>query len=612
MCGIVGYCGVKNTSEILLGGLRRLEYRGYDSSGIAVSGENSIIVVRRVGKLNNLTEAVAESSLATDNKASFGIGHTRWATHGEVSEENSHPHTDCTGKIAVVHNGIIENFSGLKDRLIANGHKFKSQTDSEVIAHLLEEAWNGDLNAAIHAVLPMLRGTYGIIAMHADAPGVLVGARCGSPLVLGIGDNEMFLASDPGALTRHAKKVVYLDDGEIVSITADGFNITDGKNRDIKKTADNIEFRNDDFEKGDFPHFMLKEIFEQPESIKRGTTGRLDLAASTGKLGGLNMTEDELRAIRRVVIVGAGTSYFAGCIGANFLESMAGVPARAELASEICYKNIIVEPDSMYFVVSQSGETADTLIALRELKRKGARVLGICNAVGSTIARETDGGVYIHSGPEIAVASTKAFTSQITAFAIFAAIMARLREMTSVQGDAFIKAFSAIPALIKETLELDSTIAKLAEKYCNYPNFIFLGRGICLPVAREGALKLKEISYIHAEGIGAGELKHGTISLISEAMPSMFLVPNDGLREKNISSMKEVKARKGRVIAICTAGDTEARDIADDVIEVPETLPILAPFLMIIPLQLFAYHSALKLGRDVDQPRNLAKSVTVE
>jgi len=429
---------------------------------------------------------------------------------------------------------------------------------------------------------------------------------------MGIGKDEMFLASDASAIASHAQNVVYLDDGEIISISETGFSITDADNNDIKKPINDMEFENDDFEKNGFPHFMLKEIFEQTESISRGMAGRLDLAAATGKLGGLNMNENQLRAVRRVVIVGAGTSYFAGCIGANFLESMAGIPARAESASEIAYKDIIIEPDTLYFVVSQSGETADTLIALRELKRKGARVLGVCNAVGSTIARETDGGVYIHSGPEIAVASTKAFTSQITTFAIFALIMARLRNMTSVQGEAFIKAFQAIPSQIKEVLEQDSAILALAKKYCGYPNFIFLGRGVCLAAAYEGALKLKEISYIHAEGVGAGDLKHGPISLISEQMPSLFLVPNDGLRQKNISNIKEVKARCGKVIAICTRGDNEIAETVDDVIEVPETWPILSPFLMIIPLQLFAYHCAVLLGRDVDQPRNLAKSVTVE
>ncbi|MDR1826465.1 MAG: glutamine--fructose-6-phosphate transaminase (isomerizing) [Rickettsiales bacterium] len=615
MCGIIGYCGRRNTREVLLAGLKRLEYRGYDSSGIAVGikdgvSDASLAVVRRVGKLNNLFDAVAKTDWMHD--AGFGIGHTRWATHGEVSEANSHPHTDCTGKIAIVHNGIIENYQRLKDRLSAAGHKFKSETDSEVIAHLLEESWDGDLVTSMQTILPMLRGTYGIIAMHSSAPGALCGVRNGSPLVLGIGKGETFLASDVGALAGHAESVVYLDDGEIVSMNADGFNIIGKDFNAVEKKRHVVDVDDADFEKNGFAHFMLKEIFEQPESIARGMAGRLDIAGATGKLGGLNMDDDALRAIHRVIIIGAGTSYFAAGIGAHLLGSVAGVSARAELSSEVVCGDVVVEPRTLYFAVSQSGETADTLSALRELKRKGARVLGICNTVGSTIARETDGGVYIHSGPEIAVASTKAFTSQITILAIFTLIMARLRSMTDAQGKEFICALRSIPGKIREILSKDPEIKALAEKYSKRSNFMFLGRGICLPAAYEGALKLKEISYIHAEGIAAGELKHGPISLIDEKMPCLFLVPNDAFIEKNISNMKEVKARKGKIIAVSTVGNPDVATVADDVIEVPQIMPVLAPFLMIIPIQLFAYHSAVLLGRDVDQPRNLAKSVTVE
>lgn len=607
MCGIVGYCGPRSVSEVLIEGLKRLEYRGYDSAGICVGEKNGLKVIKRVGKLKNLAEALPEKPFGKN-----GIAHTRWATHGGVTEENAHPHMDCAGKIAVVHNGIIENYQQLKDKLAAAGHTFKSQTDTEVIVHLIEDAFEGDLTKAVKKVLPMLKGTYGIIVMHADTPDVLVGARNGSPLILGVGEKEMFLASDVSALVSYTKQVVYINDREIITITPNGFSITDIENNNIQKDVNTVDFETGGFEKNGFAHFMLKEIFEQPESIKRGMAGRLNPSESTGKLGGLNMTNAQLLNIERVVIVGSGTSYFAGAVGAYLLETIARVPARVELSSEICYKNIIVEKNTLYFVVSQSGETADTLFALRELKRKGAHVLGICNAVGSTIARETDGGVYIHSGPEIAVASTKAFTSQLTAFAIFTLIMARIRNMSVGEGNAFIEAFNRIPVLIQEILETDGKIKKLAEKYHTYTNFMFMGRGICYPVAMEGALKLKEISYIHAEGIGAGELKHGSIALVNEQMPSMFLVPEDGLREKNISNMKEVKARHGKIIAVCVKGDKDVAGVADDVIEVPETIPALYPFLMVVPMQLFAYHCALLLKRDVDQPRNLAKSVTVE
>jgi len=610
MCGIIGYCGPRDTKEILLAGLKRLEYRGYDSSGIAVGTKSGVVVVRRAGRLDKLEAAVAETA-ALDG-AGYGIGHTRWATHGGVSEANSHPHADCAGKIAIVHNGIIENYQRLKDRLIAAGHVFRSETDSEVIAHLLEEHWNGDLTEAMQSVLPLLRGTYGIIAMHVDAPGVLCGARRGSPLIIGVGHGETFLASDVGAIAGRAEGVVYLNDGEIAAISDNGFDIVSGDSVGVERRAAGIELGDSDFEKNGFPHFMLKEIFEQPESVARAMAGRLDDGAATGKLGGLNMDDDALRAVKRVVIIGAGTSYFAGRIGAHFLESLAGVPAEAELSSEMAYRDMLVDPNALYFAVSQSGETADTLIALRELKRKGAKVMGICNAVGSTIARETDGGVYIHSGPEIAVASTKAFTSQITVFALFALIMARLRGMSDVKGQEFVAALRSLPDKMRQTLALDSNMKSLAEKYSSCQNFMYLGRGLCAAAACEGALKLKEISYIHAEGMAAGELKHGPISLVTGDMPSLFLIPDDGLADKNISSMKEVKARGGKVIAIASAGLPGVAAVADDVVEVPPALSVLAPFLMIIPMQLFAYHMAVILGRDVDRPRNLAKSVTVE
>ena len=607
MCGIFGYCGGKKASEILIEGLKRLEYRGYDSSGICVGNGSKFSVYKRVGKIKVLADSLPEESFGHN-----GIAHTRWATHGGVTEANAHPHTDCNEKIAIVHNGIIENYQQLKDKLSAKGHKFKSETDSEVIAHLIEEVFDGDLTKAVKQVLPMLKGTYGLIAMHVDCPDVLVGARNGSPLILGIGNNEMFLASDVNAMVAYTKQVVYLNDKEIVTVTPDGFTTSDVQDNTIHKDITTVEMDGESFDKQGYDHFMMKEIAEQTEAIKRGMVGRLNVDEATGHLGGLNMGNAQLLDVERIVLVAAGTSYYAGMTASYLIENLVRIPAHVELASELRYKNIIVEKNTLYFVISQSGETADTLFALRELQRKGAHVLGICNAVGSTIARETDGGVYIHSGPEIAVASTKAFTSQLTALYIFTLLMARIRHLSFEQGREFINAFNELPALIEEILSADDKIEQIADKYYKSQNFMFMGRGINYPVAMEGALKLKEISYIHAEGFGAGELKHGPIALINEQTPSFFLVPDDALRDKNISNMKEVKARGGKIIAVCTKGDDEVKEIADDVIEVPKIMPCFYPFLLVVPLQLFAYHCAVKLGRDVDQPRNLAKSVTVE
>ena len=587
--------------------MKRLEYRGYDSSGICVLDGKKFSVYKRVGKINVLSDALPEKPFGHN-----GIAHTRWATHGGVTESNAHPHTDCSGKIAIVHNGIIENYQQLKEKLITKGHKFKSETDSEVIAHLIEEVFDGDLTEAVKQVLPMLKGTYGLIVMHTDCPDILVGARNGSPLIMGIGNGEIFLASDVNAMVAYTKQVVYLNDKEIVTVTPTGFTTTDIQDNTIKKDITTIETDGESFDKQGYAHFMMKEIAEQTESIKRGMVGRLDSDEATGHLGGLNMANNELLDVERIVLVAAGTSYYAGMVASYLIEELVRIPAHVELASELRYKNIIVQKNTLYFVISQSGETADTLFALRELQRKGAHVLGICNAVGSTIARETDGGVYIHSGPEIAVASTKAFTSQLTALYIFTLLMARIRYLSFEQGKEFISAFNELPTLIQEILSSDEHIKQIANKYYKSQNFMFMGRGINYPVAMEGALKLKEISYIHAEGFGAGELKHGPIALINEQIPSMFLVPDDALRDKNISNMKEVKARGGKIIAICTKGDTEVKEIADDIIEVPKIKSCFYPFLLVVPLQLFAYHCAVKLGRDVDQPRNLAKSVTVE
>ncbi len=607
MCGIVGYCGPEPASEVLLEGLKRLEYRGYDSAGICVDVDDELRVIKKKGKIKDLKEIVPE-----DLDGHSGIGHTRWATHGEVNDRNAHPHMDDTGKVVLVHNGIIENYEGIKRRLMKEGHTFLSDTDSEVIAHLIASLYQGNLEAAVRESAFLLKGTYGIAVMHRDEPGTIVGIRNGSPLVLGIGDGEMFLASDVTAILAHTKQVVYLEDKEIVTITADTYRTSDYYEQEIEKKIESIGWELEQIEKDGYEYFMEKEIWEQPESILRAVQGRIDREGATGHLGGLNMTPKQLLNIKRIYIVAAGTSFYAGMVGAFLLESIARIPASTELASEVRYKNPVVEPDALYFVVSQSGETADTLYAMRELQRKGATVLGICNVVGSTIARESDGGVYIHSGPEIAVASTKAFTSQISVFYLLTLLLARMRHLSYEDGLEIVDAIEKVPDQIKKILEGKDSIRSLAKKYARYTNFLFLGRGLNYSVALEGALKLKEISYIHAEGYSSAEIKHGPIALINETTPSLFLVPDDKLRDKVMNNIKEVKARSGKVIAVAVEGDDEVAGIVDDVIWIPKTNPVVYPYLMVIPLQLFAYYCALELHRDVDQPRNLAKSVTVE
>ena len=607
MCGIVGYCGPKKAADVLLEGLKRLEYRGYDSAGICISNQGNLKTIKRIGKIKDLREIVPSNL-----EGHTGIGHTRWATHGEVTDANAHPHYDDSEKIVLVHNGIIENYQVIKKRLIEEGHTFKSDTDSEVISHLVATLYKGNLEAALRETVFLLKGTYGLAVMHKDNPDKIVGVRNGSPLVLGIGENEMFLASDVTAILAHTKQVIYLEDKEIVVITADSYKTYDFHEQELQKKIENIGWDLDQIEKDGYEFFMEKEINEQPESILRALIGRIDSDGATGHLGGLNMTPAELINIKRIQIVAAGTSFYAGMVGAYLLESIARIPASTELSSEVRYKNPVVQPDTLYFVVSQSGETADTLYAMRELQRKGGKVLGICNVVGSTIPRESDGGVYIHSGPEIAVASTKAFTSQITVFYILTLILARMRHLSYEAGLKLVSGIESIPDKIKEILADTGNIQKIAKKYAKYENFLFLGRGLNYSVALEGALKLKEISYIHAEGYSSAEIKHGPIALINENTPSLFLVPDDDLRDKVINNIKEVKARKGKVIAIAVQGDNEIKDIVDDVIWIPKVHSLMYPYLMVIPLQLFAFYTALELDRDVDQPRNLAKSVTVE
>jgi len=608
MCGITGYCGPRPAAKVLLEGLKRLEYRGYDSAGICVAEQEGLRLIKREGKIRRLVEKVP-----ADVKGNTGIGHTRWATHGQVNDLNAHPHLDCSGNIALAHNGIIENYSGLKEKLESEGHVFLSETDSEVIVHLVEKFYQGNLEEAVKEALALLKGTYGIVCMHRDHPGLLIGARNGSPLVLGVGNGEMFLASDVTAIISYTRAVVYLEDGEVVTLTADEYKTTDLSDREIEKKVEAVSWELEEIEKGGYSFFMQKEIFEQPEAIKRGVSGRIDLEQATAHLGGLNMSNRDLLNIERVRITAAGTSYYAGMVGTYLLESVARVPCTVELASELRYRNPIVERNTLHFAVSQSGETADTLYALRELQRKGATVLGICNVVGSSIARESDGGVYIHSGPEIAVASTKAFSSQITVLYLFALLLGRMRHLSYEAGLELAHELQAIPTRVEQILARQNSIKELAGKYAHYKNFLFMGRGINYPVAMEGALKLKEISYIHAEGYSAAEIKHGPIALINEETPSFFLVPDDGLKEKVISNMKEVKSRDGKIIAVAVEGDNSLKGIADDIIEIPKLKNgLFYPFLMVVPLQLFAYYCALELGRDVDHPRNLAKSVTVE
>ncbi len=610
MCGIIGYSGPRKASKVLLEGLRRLEYRGYDSAGIAVGRTDpkpNLQIIKAVGKIGELAKKIPE-----DLDGQWGIGHTRWATHGGVTEANAHPHTDISGKIAVVHNGIIENHKTLRTVLEKKGYVFKSETDTEVIPHLIASYYEGDLLTAVLAALQHLEGTYGIACIHADEPGRIVGARNGSPLIVGVGKDEMFLASDFTAMVAYTNRVIYLNDGEVVDITQENYSITDRHSNSIAKKVDEITWELGAMEKSGFMHYMEKEIFEQPDSIARAMSGRIDEENATAKLGGLNLTRRQLAEVHRVRIIAAGTSWHAGIAGSYLLEQVARIPAQAELASELRYRNPVVEQGSLWFVVSQSGETADSLFAMREIQRKGATVLGICNVVGATIPRESDGGVYVHSGPEIAVASTKAFTSQLTVFFLFTLLMARMRDMSREEGKIFIRALTGVPDMVRDVLSKRDRIQAIAKKYCRTKDFLYLGRGILYPIALEGALKLKEISYIHAEGYSAGEMKHGPIALISPEVPSVFLVSDDYLHDKTISNMREIKARGGPVIAICSDEDKEAMSFADDFISVKKADPRFYPFSMIIPLQLFAYFCALELGCNVDQPRNLAKSVTVE
>ncbi|HOV13957.1 MAG TPA: glutamine--fructose-6-phosphate transaminase (isomerizing) [Spirochaetota bacterium] len=607
MCGIVGYIGSVNCVPVILEGLKRLEYRGYDSSGISIIKNKEIITYKKIGRIFNLEKIVPEDLTGT-----IGIGHTRWATHGGVLDKNAHPHVSRNGKFSIIHNGIIENYQNIKNKLIDEGYTFKSDTDSEVIAHLIEKNYNGNFEEAFYKTLPMLEGTYGIVAMSLNDPDYLMVARKGSPLIIGVGENEMFVASDVNAFLGYTKQVVYLEDYEIAKLEQKRFVTKDFRLTEIEKKINTVNWDVSDMDKGHFPHFTIKEIFEQTESIKRAFAGRIVHNTGTVKLGGLNLTPQELMQIQNINIIACGTSYHAGMVASYVIEELARVGVNVQIASEIRYKNPIVHKGTLVFAVSQSGETIDTLFAMREYQRKGAKVLGICNVVGSTIPRESNGGVYVHSGPEIAVASTKAFTSQLIAFYLLSILLGRMRDMSQFRGEQLISEIEQIPNKIQAILDKTKLIEDIAAKYSKYDNFLFLGRGISYPVALEGALKLKEISYKHAEGIAAGEIKHGPIALIDKNTPVIFIIPDDELYQKTLSNIQEIKARGGIVLVICNEATDKLKELADDVFVIPKTDPVLSPLLTVVPLQLFAYFIARDLGCDVDKPRNLAKSVTVE
>ena len=610
MCGIVGYIGSRDAVSVLVSGLKRLEYRGYDSSGVAVAHPNKTLELEKAtGKIVELEKKLKEHPLF----ANIGIAHTRWATHGVPSEANAHPQTSFDGKFMVVHNGIIENYVQIKNKLESEGVEFKSETDTEVVAHLIAKLYKGDFKSAVLAALNKLEGTFGLAVLCADEPDTMIGARRGSPLVLGLGsEGEYFLASDVTAIVDYTQKVVYLNDDDVVIAKRSGYEIMTVSSHTVNRNVEEVEFDADAASKGGFDHYMLKEIFEQPEALRNTMRGRLLFADGSAKLAGLDANRLELRSLNRIIITACGTSYYAGMVGEYLIEDLAGVPVEVEYASEFRYRNPIIKPGTLVFVISQSGETADTLAALREAQTKGATVLGICNAVGSTIARESNGGVYLHAGPEIGVASTKAFSSQVTVLAMIALLLGRERRVSAEQGIEFAHAIAKIPELVEETLKLSDKIREIAKKYVDAHNFLYLGRHYNYPVAMEGALKLKEISYIHAEGYPAAEMKHGPIALIDENMPVVVIAPKDSLFDKVLSNVREIKARGGRIIAVTTEDCTELSEYADDVIFVPKVNPMLMPLITCVPLQLLAYHIAVLRGNDVDQPRNLAKSVTVE
>ena len=607
MCGIVAYTGDHPAKEILIEGLKRLEYRGYDSSGIFIQ-HASPYLARAVGKVAELERRVWDS--APDGVA--GIAHTRWATHGKPSEENAHPHADCAGKLFLVHNGIIENYQGLKKHLMEAGHRFKSETDTEVLTHLIEARYQGDLPAAVQKALLEVHGTFGIAVMHVNHPGSIVVARRGSPIVLGIAEKASLAASDASALAQHTDQVVYLEDNEVASLEPGSFSIITLDNRPVSRETTSLDFDAEAMDRGAFPHYMLKEIFEQPEAVENALRGRVNHAEAVAKLGGLESVEDRLLQARHLIIVSCGTSYYAGMFGRYVFEALTDLTVEVELASEFRYRKLNLRQGTVVLAISQSGETADTLAALREAKRKGALVLGLVNVVGSTIARETHAGVYSHAGVEVGVASTKSFLSQITILTLMALLIGRSRDLSYEEGHDIIRALERVPGQIREILKQSDHVRALAAKYCHAEHFLFIGRKYQYPIALEGALKLKEIAYVHSEGYAAGEMKHGPIALIEPEFPTLALAPEDASYARVVSNMQEIRAREGKILAITTDGNSKLGNLVDDFIFIPRTHELVAPLLTVVPLQLFAYHCGVLLGRDVDKPRNLAKSVTVE
>ncbi|MFO7460089.1 MAG: glutamine--fructose-6-phosphate transaminase (isomerizing) [Desulfatiglandales bacterium] len=608
MCGIVCYVGRSEAKPIVLEGLKRLEYRGYDSAGLAVQNGDEILCLRSVGRIAELERKIGERII----QGNCAIAHTRWATHGEPTEANAHPHRDGAEEVFVIHNGIIENFFAIKKNLEKRGVVFKSETDTEVLAHLISLNFEGSLSEAVRTTMSQVEGTFGIAVIHRRMPGEIVVARRGSPLIIGIGEDGHFAASDVSAMVRYTNKVVHLNDNELASLTAQGFSISTAQAKSVTRATETVEWQPEDAELGGFPHFMLKEIYEQPETILNAMRGRLEPGEGVPKLGGIIPVWDQLKDCHHIEIVACGTSYHAGCVGRYLFERLTEIDVQVEIASEFRYRKLNFPSNTFIIAISQSGETADTLAAIREARRKGARLLGIVNVVGSSISRETDAGVYNHAGPEIGVASTKIFVSQLTILMLLALLLGRHQKLPLTEGVEAIKSLLEIPEKVKKTLSQDNHIQAVAEKYYPCSNWLFLGRKYQYPIALEGALKLKEISYIHAEGYAAGEMKHGPIALINPEMPTVAIVPRDSMYEKMISNIQEIKSRKGPVIAIATEGDERVKELADEVIEVPPTLEYLYPILTVVPCQLLAYHCARFLARDIDKPRNLAKSVTVE
>ncbi len=624
MCGIVGYVGTQNAADFLLQGLRRLEYRGYDSAGIAaLTSRGEMALTKAVGRIEQLAAELDQNPAP----GCTGIGHTRWATHGQATQPNAHPHIGGDHTVAIVHNGVIENFQTLKRDLEAEGYRFLSETDSEVIAHLIDRCLvqvlaeipddvegesHEHLATAVKAALAQLKGAYGLVVMFHEHPDVLIAARLGSPLVVGVGDGEHFVASDASPLAGYADKIVYLADHQVAVVTADGLRVTHRERGRVSHTVQSLNIETDDVELNGFPHYMLKEIFEQPESLANTMRGRLCTEDATAVFGGLNLTAQQLRSVDRILLTACGTSWHAGLVGEYLMEELARLPVEVEYASELRYRNPPVDKGTLVFAITQSGETADTLAAMREMQRKGHPALALCNVVGSTIAQESDGGIFLRAGPEIGVASTKAYTSQSVVLAMLALYFGRMHHLSYTEGCKLVEGFQQLPDLVRKTLETNDEIRRIAGRYCHCENFLYLGRQHNFPTALEGALKLKEISYVHAEGYPAAEMKHGPIALVDENTPSVFIMPPGFIYDKVMANVEEIKARGGPVIAIAAEGDSQIADLADEVVYTPAVPEYLQPFTMIVPLQLLAYHIAVLRGCDVDKPRNLAKSVTVE